>query len=219
MRLRANNPALKNGRTFRLTLVKSPDETSRLLKPVTNNRKLGKGSMFIVKGKWRGMPMYSLTLEERRTCPSDCSMWAQCYGNNMMFAHRIDHTHPEFLDTLKREIKALDAMHPHGFVVRLHVLGDFYSTEYVDFWRTLTTSYKTLHVFGFTHWHSGPIHDAIRAWNSDRVWVRFSDAGGEMSANVEGEGIQCPEQTGKTSSCLTCGLCWSTPLPIRFKEH
>ena len=43
--------------------------------------------------------------------------------------------------------------------------------------------------------------------------------GGEMSANVEGEGFQCPEQTGKTRSCLTCGACWSTKKAVSFKEH
>ena len=53
----------------------------------------------------------------------------------------------------------------------------------------------------------------------ERVWIRFSNAGGPMSANVEGEGIPCPEQIGKTASCMTCGLCWSTTHPISFKRH
>lgn len=219
MRLRPEHPALHDARTFRVQMVKRVDQTSRLLKPVADNRKLGAGGNFVTKGKWRGMPMYGLTLEERATCSRDCKQWANCFGNNMQFAHRIDHTDERFLETLEREVKSLDAMHPYGFVVRLHVLGDFYSPEYVDFWRTLTDSYRSLRVFGYTHWHSGPIYERIADWNSETVWVRFSDRGGEMSANVDGEGIQCPEQTGKTKSCLTCGICWSTTKAISFKEH
>jgi len=62
--------------------------------------------------------------------------------------------------------------------------------------------------------------DVIRSGlQNSRAWIRFSDKGGIMSANVNGEGIQCPEQTGKTQSCMTCALCWSTTKPIAFKEH
>ena len=191
----------------------------RLIKPVADNGKLGKGGSTISKGRWRGMPMYGLTLEERATCSTSCQQWANCFGNNMGFAHRADHTDPQFLPTLQREVAALHHMHPFGFVIRLHVLGDFYSPEYVDFWHGLTEKYRTLRIFGYTHWHEGEIADKIAKWNGDRVWVRFSDKGGPMSANVEGEGIQCPEQTGQTKSCLTCGLCWATTAPIAFKEH
>jgi len=219
MRLRDENPALANARTVHLKFVKKVGETTRLLKSVASNRKLGKGEMFVSKGKWRGMPMYALTLEERATCPRDCKQWVTCYGNNMVNAFRMDHTDPEFLPQLEREVRSLNALHPHGFVVRLHVLGDFYSSEYVDFWSALTASNAALHVFGFTHWNTGPIYDRIAAWNSDRIWIRFSDRGGAMSANVEGEGIQCPQQTGKTKSCLTCGVCWSTTEPVCFLEH
>lgn len=219
MRLRPDNPALSAGRTFRINLVKQVKDTSRLLKSVKDNNKLGKGDMFISKGKWRGMAMYALTLEERATCTRSCRQWDNCYGNNMMWAHRVDHQDPEFLPTLEREVKVLTLQHPHGFVVRLHVLGDFYSPAYVGFWQDLVDKHPELHIFGFTHHRAGAIHEAIRALNSDRVWIRFSDAGGEMSANVEGDGIQCPEQSGKTKSCLTCGLCWSTKAAIRFTEH
>jgi hypothetical protein len=42
-----------------------------------------------------------------------------------------------------------------------------------------------------------------------------------MSANLfESDGdILCPVQTGKTASCTTCALCWSTKKPIRFLLH
>ena len=107
--------------------------------------------------------------------------------------------------------------------LRLHVLGDFFSSEYVDFWHAMMRKYPGLLIFGFTHWkRESEIGMKLQAMNviwPERSWVRFSDQGGLMSANVEGEGIQCPEQTGKTKSCLTCGICWSTPAPVSFKEH
>ena len=51
---------------------------------------------------------------------------------------------------LEREIEVLDVRHGGGFVVRFHVLGDFYSVEYVGLWRRLLRQYPTLRVFGYT---------------------------------------------------------------------
>jgi hypothetical protein len=84
-----------------------------------------------------GMPIYTLTLEERATCPTSCGHWRSCYGNSMHFAHRIDHRSPGFATLLAANVKRLGVEHPHGFVVRLHVLGDFYSVAYVDLWAAL----------------------------------------------------------------------------------
>ena len=61
----------------------------------------------ISKGKWAGMPMFQMSLQERASCPSTCKQWAACFGNNMAFAHRIDHTHPEFMPKLAAEIERL----------------------------------------------------------------------------------------------------------------
>lgn len=178
--------------------------------------------MKIAKGKWKGMPLYQLTLEERKTCPASCAQWANCYGNNMYLAHRADVTHPDFYDCLTGELAELHAKHIDGFVVRLHVLGDFLDKKYTAFWKHALVKYPRLRIFGYTHrWpeHSDGIGKVIQEMNSDRCWIRFSDRGGKMSANVSGEGIPCPEQTGKTQSCLTCGLCWSTDRPIHFAPH
>ena len=73
MRLRANHPALEYGVTIHPKTVKPlNDYTSRLLKPASGNAKLGAGSNVVTKGKWSGMPMYTLTLEERSTCSRTC---------------------------------------------------------------------------------------------------------------------------------------------------
>lgn len=217
--LRADHPALK-GRTIFLKQVKDPTLTARLLQPASSNGKLSKGQKVISKGKWKGMPLYSLSLEERKTCPSTCQQWKTCYGNNMPFANRIDHTGTEFLKTLATEVAALCSKYPTGVVIRLHVLGDFFTVAYVNFWTRTLKDHTALRIFGYTHREpSSKIGLAIQKLNDAGAWIRWSDAGGPMSANVEGEGITCPEQTGKTKSCMTCGLCWSTPLAINFLAH
>ena len=223
MRLRPDNPALAEARTAFPFRVIPIGEVKKVLYPASGNSKIGKGFTHIAKGRWRGVPIYTLTLEERATCPTDCDRWANCYGNNMRFARRISHTESDALcHTIDCELSELLRMYA-GVCVRLHVLGDFFSPEYVGFWRSMMIKHNGLRIFGFTHWkRESEIGMQLLAVNvafPERSWIRFSDQGGLMSANVEGEGIPCPEQTGKTTSCLTCGLCWSTPLPISFKEH
>jgi hypothetical protein len=195
-----------------------------MLQPASTNRKLGGGKKHVTKGKWKGMPMYQLLLEERATCPRSCQQWSNCYGNNMYLGKRIDHRDwTPFKETLNAELDSLAAKHDEGFVVRLHVLGDFFSLEYVQLWRDALARHPGLRVFGYTHRWPGQgdgIGEALEAMNDgDRCWIRFSDRGGRMSANVDGEGLQCPQETGKTRSCLTCALCWSNDQPIKFTPH
>lgn len=220
MILKPNNPALQRAVTIHPKAVRSPVETN-IIKAVTANSKLGKGSNVISKGKWAGMPMFQMSLQERASCPSTCKQWAACFGNNMAFAHRIDHTHPEFMPKLAAEIEVLAVTYRHGFVIRPHVLGDYFSPEYAAFWIDQTATHSNLHIFGYTHHlRDSIIGRMVTEWNKNpRVWVRFSDQGGDMSANVEGEGFPCPEQTGQTQSCLTCGACWSTTKAVSFKGH
>ena len=242
--LASDHKAVLKGRTIFLQTVKAPTKVARLLQPASNNVKLGAGKQIITKGKWKGMPMYQLTLEERKTCPTSCQQWRNCYGNNMPFANRINHTRPSFFSELRDEISSLSGKHPGGFVIRLHVLGDFFSVPYVRFWESQLKLHPSLRIFGYTHRaKTTPIGRSIGRLNDAGAWIRWSDAGGTMSANTDqsvppalpdpkdppapkarpayraAEGIPCPEQTGKTASCLTCGLCWSTPLPIRFLVH
>lgn len=223
MKLRPDNPALSEHRTVFPYRVKTVTEVRRVLQSVANNSKVGNGVPVVAKGKWRGMAAFTLTLEERATCPSTCTMWADCYGNNVRFATRISNEDPgALMAQIEGEVRAL--LRTYGkILIRLHVLGDWFSVEYARFWADLVRRHSGLHIFGFTQWpRDSDIGRAVQAINDadpERVWIRFSNAGGPMSANVEGEGIQCPEQIGKTDSCMTCGLCWSTAHPVSFKRH
>lgn len=225
MRLKPNHAALSNATTIHLRALRQPDEINQILKPVSNNGKLGKGFTHVSKGRWAGMPMYGLTLHERATCPASCKQWDNCFGNNMAFAHRVDHQHSEFRQRVADELHYLTCKHRQGVLLRLHVLGDMVDVDYTKWWGELITRYKKLHVFGYTaHLRTSEVGKEVERLNSidDRVWIRFSNGGdAPMSANVgdNGPGIPCPEQTGKTESCLTCALCWTTTRPIHFREH
>ena len=229
------SPALKNAivshRTKYLKNVREPSFAT-MLKRGKQNKKLGDK---IKHKKWKSMTLYSLTLEERATCPSTCKQWETCYGNNMPFGHRFDHTHPDFYKKLNAELAELNEKHPDGFVVRLHVLGDFFSEYYVVKWQYWLHKYKNLHVYGDTHWpwttDIGNMLSTLNDVYPNRWSVRFSDdmdtpfsahVTSEKDANIIASqvgGVVCPEQTGKTDSCASCGYCWTSTQPVVFIEH
>ena len=200
-----------------------------------SSAKLGGAGRYVKKGKLKGAEVYTLTLTERETCPTSCGHWEDCYGNNMPFAHRLEHG-KELERRLLIEVgeKCRKAREKgRNVLVRLHVLGDFYSVEYVNLWRKLLVLHKNLYVWGYTH-HTAetnsPIYRAlwyVRHGFPDRWHVRWSDTGMKFSANSEEliytskiPAIVCPEQEGKTKACTTCALCWDAPTKnIIFKTH
>lgn len=215
--LKENHIAVVEGRTLFPSRVF--DKANRLLKSGEHSRKIGSR---VVKGTWSGMPIFTLTLEERATCPRSCQHWRDCYGNHMHFAARARHG-LEMEKMLGVELAFLAAEHTQGFVVRLHVLGDFYSVPYVKKWYRWMLKYPNLHVFGYTaHPTRSPIGNLmVRIHNvfPKRWWVRFSHGDTETWLSTGDSGIICPVQTGGTDCCGTCGLCWTAKKPIRFLEH
>lgn len=208
---------------FRKSANEHKRGTARILVSGHNSRKIGK---FVTKGKWAGFPIYTLTLEERKTCPRECSMWQGCYGNRMPWALRYQPG--EKTETrIEDELSKLSKKHPNGFVVRLHVLGDFYSVEYVERWEHWLERFPQLHVYGYTA-RQDDIGHAIEKLATEK-WERFSvrSSGNLNLPNTkvqlngqEIEGIICPAETGKSECCGTCSLCWSAPdKTIVFLEH
>ena len=182
--------------------------------------------------------MYSLTLVERETCPTTCHHWDDCYGNNMPFAHRFKNANIDLL--LEKEIESLMLKHKEGIVIRLHVLGDFYSCEYVNFWEEMLLEHPKLCLFGYTARKGDNIAHAIWLLNNrfpDRCVIRHSGnkaADEFMTDSVKpfkenwsyaaeesftGKSFDCPEQTGALKDCASCGLCWTTPKTVRFISH
>ena len=151
-----------------------------------------------------------------------------CYGNKMHWSERF--MHGKALEwRLGNEISALQRRHPHGFVVRLHVLGDFYSVAYVKLWLSWLRRFPALHVFGYTAWPADHPIGALLKDAGDRLWSRFairlSHGGlGERSTEVVDDdaaatGIVCPAQTDRSDCCGTCALCWGTRRNIAFLRH
>lgn len=229
--LASDHPAVVEGRTIFESRVFAPD--GMVLKPGAFQRKLGS---VITKGKWKGFPLYSLTLEERATCPRYCGLWSTCYGNNMNAAKRYDYGGSLEIE-IWRELDRLQKRWPAGFVVRTHVLGDYYSLAYVDLWEAALDHFPALHVFGYTHRRfPDPIGKAIEKLRNTR-WDRFAV---RTSGQQYGPGalvvsdehhakgrVVCPAQIERSLDkkavvCATCALCWSETFrrkPICFLKH
>ncbi len=144
---------------------------------------------------------------------------------------------PELMARVEQEIADLCAQHER-VLVRLHVLGDFWSVEYVDLWARLLERFGGLHVFGFTaHKQGGEIGDyiaAIRNLHPRRFWIRHSDMTGPWGSftvdfptqqKTIGDAVVCPEQRDgmsgerKGTHCGNCAVCWSSSVPVAFVTH
>lgn len=219
----ALHPSFKYARSIFPSRVFHADEVKRVLKDGHQSRKIGKT---VMKGHRKGWPVFTLTLEERATCPRTCTVYGACFGNNMQAAERIT-AGLDLEQALWPELSELQRRHPGGFMVRLHVLGDFYSESYVALWRAALDRFPALHASGFTARLPGtPIGDALwQLANAEwqRFAVRFSGmAGPRLASRVSDEpddAILCPAQTGATQCCATCMLCIYSDRSIRFARH
>jgi hypothetical protein len=219
--LSADHPAAVEGRTIFPTRVKSPAEVDRVLVSGHNNAKLG---AFVETGAWSGMPILTLTLEERATCPRTCHHWQSCFGNAMHMARRHRHG-PELIAQLDEELRYYGRQDKDGFVVRLHVLGDFYSVEYVSAWIRWMQNIPQLHVWGYTARQRGTeIGNLLAAMNvafPHRWRMRFSVPQDAPIAPLQvttiwrqpegarvDEGLTCPQSRERLATCGLCGICW-----------
>jgi hypothetical protein len=128
------------------------------------------------------------------------------------------------------ELHEAQRAHPRGFVVRLHILGDFYSVGYVGLWEQALADFPALHVFGYTA--RQPFTDSIGValnrlvqLNTERFALRFSGLDLPRNGSVvvdrpeETEHLICPAQLKKTDCCATCALCWHSDRTIAFLRH
>ena len=241
MTLTKTQIAANAGKTLFQYRVKKADrslmgKTELLIKKSTND-KLGKK---VKKGYYKGFPIYTLTLEERATCPRSCVHWLDCYGNNMRYAYRYE-AGSALEAMLEVELAELQRKHPKGFLVRLHILGDFYSVSYVAKWASWLGKFPALHVYGYTanqpsatdklERSIGQAILSLRENANGRFAIRFSgNFDDNFSANSfddirskealeRKEAILCPEQTKQVNSCADCALCWVAQKPVIFQTH
>jgi hypothetical protein len=221
------SPFIQEGRTKFPKSIGTPDKD--ILVSGYNNIKIGK---VVRKGHLRGYRIYTLSLEERKTCPASCQHWQTCYGNNMPFAKRVDHTAPDFLKILEAAlVKLCTNTHAPGILIRLHALGDFFSVPYVQFWDRMLKRFPNLALYGYTARNNedaiGPAVFRLRDKWGSRAMIRSSNGERHDMATVSigspescpSNAFICPEQTGKTLGCDTCGACWGTRKTVAFLEH
>lgn len=228
--LSPGHAAIAEARTIFPTTVNDVDNprVKRLLKSGHNSRKIGK---VVTKGKLKGFPIYTLTLEERATCPRTCEVFDACYGNGMPYAQRLKHGRA-FEEALWNELADKQAAHPHGFLVRLHILGDFYSVDYAELWAEALEAYPALHVFGYTardpDSEIGSVIRELLGYRGDRFHIRFSGWNGPTNGSVvvdrlsDANGhVVCPAQTDPTGRrcCANCTFCFATDKTIAFLRH
>jgi hypothetical protein len=224
--LARDHDAVVNAHSFFPSTVKPAAGEFQLLKSGEHQRKIGS---HVIKGDWAQMPIFTLTLEERATCPRSCPHWRDCYGNNMHWSTRIaaDDT---FLPKLERELTALNMIHRDGFVVRLHILGDFFSVDYARFWQRMLATLRALRIFGYSARTPsdaiGVVIDSMNRESRGNCLIRFSNGVAYVPRTVTidrpeqaGAAIICPAQTEKTACCGTCTLCWTSDKPIAFLRH
>jgi hypothetical protein len=232
--LSIDHPAVVDGHTLFPTTVVGTFGSPRFLISGMNSSKMGKT---VMKGPWSGFPIYGLTLEERATCPRSCAVWSDCYGNAMHRARRNDAFDPDFIPALKAEVLTLvrevcspvlgkpDFKPPKGILIRLHVLGDFFSVPYVKAWAELLRHLPEVHVYGYTAYKPDDKRPAYAAIGQavldltrefpERFAIRWSGESGPMGSIVvdkpvdDPNVIMCPAQVHKTELCATCALCWS----------
>lgn len=232
--LRRSHPAIRDNSTRYPGSIISAKKSKRVLVSGKENRKLGHR---VTKGRWRGLTIYSLTLVERASCPANCLEWSTCYGNALNWPKRLV-LDDELTRRLDVELDMLAACHPSGFLVRLHVLGDFGANAreglpYVEFWERRLRDTPELHVFGFTaHDPLSPVGAAIMSMNREfpgRVRIRFSGTTSDdgFGATViddpaESQHVVCPFESDhpkRPKDCAGCGLCWTMDRTVEFVRH
>lgn len=231
--LSEDHPAVVEGRTRQRKMVIDDPGDFPVLVDGANNSKIG-GDVLV--GRLKGAGIYTVTLEERATCPRSCFHWRSCYGNHDQYARRW-RPGPEFEARLRLDIEAR-LRERSTILVRLHYLGDFYSLEYVHLWHRLLGDHPGLNAFGFTAWEpESPIGRAVsmvRTMYSGRFMIRHSGRTGTWgSATLDfpterrkiGDMVVCPEQADAMNDdprrrhCGSCALCWQSNCGIFFVEH
>lgn len=191
--------------------------------------------MLISRGNLKLGVLPSFSLPVMTTCPGKtpfCDRY--CYGlkGNFILVNvkeandrRLDATlKGDFVEIIVGEIRK--AKSP---AFRIHVIGDFYSVEYIEKWIDITEQLPAVVFFGSTRsWRCDFLAEAMKRFRDlENVYLRASvdltdttkpDGCGWRLWSVEGEGMNCPHDVGKAESCFACKRCWTTKeLDVNFK--
>ena len=170
------------------------------------------------------LPSFSLPVIT--TCPGKTPFCDRfCYGLKGWFVlanvretndRRLDATlKPDFADIIVQEIRKTRAP-----AFRLHVIGDFYTVEYVEKWIDIADRLPDVIFFGSTRsWRCEFLSEALKTLRDlPNVYIKASvDATDNEDPfgcgwnvwTVEGEGTPCPHDYRLVQNCAECGRCWT----------
>jgi len=149
---------------------------------------------------------------DERTEKFPLDLW---YKNLLYFQQNKDELQGVMLHTLLQPEKRI--------AVRIHSSGDFFSEEYIDFWRGIISQTPNVRYWSYTRsWTDRALLNRLEklkslnniqlfaSWDNTmpeppKGW-RKSIVYDELTANPIG-GIVCPEQNGSVPNCATCNYC------------
>ena len=182
--------------------------------------------MLISRGNAKTGNLPSFSLPVLVTCPGQtpfCNRY--CYGLKGQFTMltvkekndtRLDATlRDDFVDIIVHEVRKTRAP-----AFRLHVIGDFYTVEYIEKWIEIANRLPLVIFFGSTRsWRCEFLSMPLKRFRDlPNVYIKASvdltDTLDPFSCgwhvwSVEGEGISCPHDYGLVENCLACKRCWT----------
>lgn len=168
----------------------------------------------------------SFSLPALKTCPGKTEFCSRlCYGLNGRFARqRMRELYQSNLEVSKQadfvERIVRGILKTKTGVFRLHVVGDFYSVEYVEKWLEIADRLPDVKFFGSTRsWRVPGLRDTVERFRDlPNVYLRASIDFSHLDKpsdswrvwSIEGEGDPCLHDYGLAESCITCKKCWQT---------
>ena len=175
----------------------------------------------------------SFSLPPMKTCPGRTPFCRQfCYGlrgrlawvrlREIQEANLETSKQDDFIERMGREIARVNTE-----AFRLHVVGDFYSVDYVKKWVEIASSFPNLIFFGSTRsWRVPSLKSAVEIFAAlpnarMRASIDFTHQdrpdNGWKVISVEEEGESCPHDYGWVENCFNCKRCWQSKLDLRLK--
>jgi len=182
--------------------------------------------MLISRGNLKLGKLPSFSLPAISTCPGKtpfCDRY--CYGLKGMFTlqqikdineRRLDASlKSDFIPIIVKEIRVTGAP-----AFRLHVIGDFYSSEYIKKWIQIATILYEVNFFGSTRsWRCDFLWESLKEFRDlPNVYMKASiDATDHLEPfscgwrvwSIEGEGLPCPHDSRLVADCAGCRRCWT----------
>lgn len=182
--------------------------------------------MLISRGNLKLGKLPSFSLPVMTTCPGKTPFCDHfCYGLKGMFTlEQIKAKNEERLDaSLKDNFVSIiieEIRKTHAPAFRLHVIGDFYSTDYIKKWIEIATILDKISFFGSTRsWRCDFLAKTLKEFRDlPNVFMKASiDATDHLDPfscgwkvwSIEGEGVLCPHDFKLVEDCASCGRCWT----------